>query len=140
MRKPPAQPQIFLGFDFGMRRIGVAVGQALTQSASPLTTIKAQDGVPAWEEIARLIKTWDVNALIVGIPYNMDGTEQDTTFAARRFAHKLKNHFHLPVHLVDERLTTIEARGQMEKLERGIDSHAAKIILESWLRQNNKLN
>ena len=67
---------ILLGFDFGMKRIGVAVGQTVTQSARPLKTIKAKEGVPDWDEIEQLIKIWQPDAFIVGIPLNMDGTEQ----------------------------------------------------------------
>jgi len=132
---------IVLGFDFGIKHIGVAVGQLITQSANPVTILSAQDGIPDWEEISKLINEWQVDTLIVGIPFNMDGTEMPITFAARKFANRLQNHFKLPVHLVDERLTTKEAKRQLH--EHGtkaidlkhVDSYAAKLILESWLQK-----
>lgn len=132
---------IVLGFDFGMKHIGVAVGQLITQSANPLTTLTAKDGIPDWEEIRELINEWQADALVVGIPFNMDGTEMRITNAARKFANRLQHQFKLPVHLVDERLTTKEAKRQLhEHGTKGIDlkyvdSYAAKLILESWLQK-----
>src|SRR6185437_7866395 len=101
---------VFLGFDFGYKRIGVAVGQRLTNSARPLPTIDAKLGVPNWKVIEKLIHQWGPEALIVGIPTCIDGSELYTTAAARRFAEQLTTHYSLPVHLVDERLSTVEAR------------------------------
>lgn len=123
-----------LGFDFGMKRIGVAVGQTITQTANPLTILKALDGVPQWEQVQNLIDQWQPQALIVGIPLNMDGTEQNTTKAAKRFANKLHGRFRLPVHHVDERLTSIEAK-KLTKKTAPLDAVAAKLIVETWLRQ-----
>jgi len=133
-------PQVLLGFDFGMKKIGVAVGQLVTMSATPLALLKAKDGIPSWEQIKELIKTWGAEALVVGIPYNMDGSEQEVTFAAKKFAARLKNHYHLPVFLVDERLTSVQARQDLndnpnlQHTDANVDSVAAKLILESWLR------
>ncbi len=128
-----------------MKRIGVAVGQPLTGIANPLTVINAQQGAPDWTLIGKLIKEWQPSTLIVGIPYNMDGTSQKITIAAQKFARELENHFDLPVHGMDERLTTraaydylheTETSGTKSKRHRkrrdNIDSIAAKIILESW--------
>lgn len=132
-----SQQTILLGFDFGMRRIGVAVGQVITHSATPITTLTARDGIPNWEQIQVLIQQWQAEGLVVGIPYNMDGSNQDTTFAARKFKNRLHHRFRLPVHEVDERLTTKEARAQTNHQPRKkIDSYAAKLILESWLNNN----
>ncbi len=138
---PKTQPQIILGFDFGMSKIGVAIGQAITKSANPLAILPADDGVPNWQAIQEIIDTWKVDAIVVGIPYSMDGSEQTISLAARKFARKLEGRFHLPVFLSDERLTTIEARQQLfdtgtpsSKLSK-VDSYAAKLILESWLQQ-----
>lgn len=127
-----------LCFDFGMRKIGVAVGQSVTKTAKALRNIKAQDGVPKWEQIGELINTWHADALVVGLPYNMDGTEQNISLAARKFAKRLEAKFQLTVHLKDERLTTKEAQSQLH--EQGdkrtdVDSYAAALILESWLRE-----
>lgn len=131
-----------LGFDFGMKSIGVAVGQTVTKSAKPLTALKAQGGDPDWRLLAQLIEEWRPDALVVGVPYNMDGSDQLITQAATSFAYNLKQRFKLPVYLVDERLTTVEARARLfdKKGYRGmqkseIDAKAAQLILESWMLQ-----
>lgn len=133
---------ILLGFDFGMKRIGVAVGQMVTKTARPLSTINAKEGVPPWEEINKLIKAWRPTAIVVGIPLNMDGTEQPITHAARYFAEQLHQQYTIPVYGVDERLTTKEARerifskGGYKALQSGqIDCVAAQLILETWFMQ-----
>lgn len=132
---------VYLGFDFGYKRIGVAVGQRLTCSATPLATINAQMGVPDWNVVAKVIAQWAPHALIVGVPTCIDGRELYTTSAARRFAKKLRKQFALPVHLVDERFSTVEARGQLfaqggyRKIKQTeVDSIAACVILEQWLQ------
>ena len=132
---------LYIGFDFGYKRIGVAVGQSLTKSASPLTTLDAKSGVPSWPEIAALIKKWRPSGLIVGLPTKIDGQEQYTTQAARNFAQQLIDRFALPVHLVDERLTTVAARtelytqGGYRKIQQSqVDCVAACTILEQWLQ------
>jgi putative Holliday junction resolvase len=136
--------QTVLGFDFGMRKIGVAVGQTVTKTANPLTQLKAENGEPTWEQIAALIKQWNPFALIVGRPLNMDGTTQPITFAAEEFAKMLASRYTLPVHLVDERLSTVAARSQLfEKggyrtlSKKNIDETAAQIILQEWLNSND---
>lgn len=140
------QGRIYLGFDFGTRNIGVAVGQSITQTATPLKIIHARDGVPQWQEIAAIIKKWRPDALIVGLPLKMDDSEWGETITkkAQLFAAALRIHFHpLPVHLVDERLTTKAARefiydnfGYKALQKEPIDSFAAKIILESWMHEH----
>lgn len=134
---------ILLGFDFGMKRIGVAVGQTVTQTARPLNTLQAKQGVPHWKEVDKLIKTWQPVALVVGIPLNMEGTEQPLTLAAKQFADTLSTRYHLPVHGMDERLSTKDARerlfaaGGYKALQNGqVDSIAAQLILQNWLTQN----
>ncbi len=136
---------ILLGFDFGMKRIGVAVGQTVTKTARPLTTIPAIEGKPQMQILTKLIKTWHPSALIVGIPLNMDGTEQNTTLAAREFAEFLRTQFRLTVHEIDERLTTKAARenifeeGGYKALQNGqIDAVAAQLILQNWLTQSGE--
>lgn len=136
---------ILLGFDFGMKRIGVAVGQTITQTARPLTTLEAKAGVPSWEKLDKLIKIWQPDALIVGIPLNMDGTLQPLTQLAENFAESLKTHYDLPVYGMDERLSTKAARerlfmqGGFKALQNGqVDSVAAQLILQNWLTQHNK--
>ena len=132
---------VYIGFDFGYKRIGLAVGQRLTSSASPLTTLDAKLGVPNWDAIQKIINEWRPQALIVGLPTCIDDKELYTTAAARGFARQLRRRFFLPVHLVDERLSTVEARanlfaeGGYRKIKRTeIDSIAACIILEQWLQ------
>ncbi|MBS6059458.1 MAG: Holliday junction resolvase RuvX [Pantoea sp.] len=128
-----------LAFDFGTKSIGVAVGQQLTGTARPLNALKAQDGVPNWEQIERLLKEWQPDRVIVGLPLNMDGTEQPLTARARKFANRLYGRFGVQVDLHDERLSTVEARadlfsrGGYKALTKGsVDSLSAVIILESW--------
>lgn len=128
-----------LCFDFGMRKIGVAIGQSVTNTARALHNIKAQDGIPNWGVITALINEWRADALVVGLPYNMDKTEQHITFAARKFARRLEALYRLPVHMMDERLTTKEALSQLHELgdkKTDVDSYAALLILEAWLRDN----
>lgn len=131
-----------LGFDFGMKNIGVAVGQELTYTANPLTVIKAKEGIPDWDDIAKLLQQWKPQLLIVGLPLNMDGSEQEMTAAARRFGNRLNARFKLPVAWQDERLTTFEALDQlginnkMQSNTRGdVDRISAQLILQSWLNQ-----
>lgn len=136
--------QTILGFDFGMKRIGVAVGQSITHTANALTTLKAQDGIPNWQSITAIIDEWQADTLVVGIPYNMDGSEQPLTLAARKFARRLQAHYKLPTHEMDERLTTVSARQALFDQHnrardiKAVDSMAAKIILESWFSLQKK--
>ncbi len=134
---------IYLGFDFGFKRIGLAVGQLLTGSASPLATLEANQGVPNWHNLRIIIERWCPQALIVGLPTAIDNKELYTTSAAKSFARKLGRQYGLPVHLVDERLTTKEARaylfasGGYRKIKKAdVDSIAACIILEQWLQNS----
>lgn len=141
-------PKSVLGFDFGMKYIGVAIGQSVTKTASPLTTLMAKDGIPDWLEIQSLIERWHPNDLVVGIPLNMDGTEQPITFCARRFANRLHTKFRLPVHMIDERLTSWEAKNRAELAAKNrqlktdnntLHALAAMILIEQWMtQQNNK--
>lgn len=125
-----------LGFDFGPRKIGVAVGQKVTGSASALTTIRSRRDKPDWERIGQLVGEWRPQAAVVGLPFNMDDTEGEVAPGARRFARQLKGRFGLEVHLVDERLTSLEAQRQLGRdaaSREAIDAMAAKLILETWL-------
>lgn len=131
-----------LAFDFGTRSIGVAIGQRITGTARPLAAIKAQDGTPDWNIIARLLKEWQPETVIVGLPLNMDGTEQPLTARARNFANKIHGRFGVPMTLHDERLSTVEARaglfehGGFRALNKGsVDSASAVVILESYFEQ-----
>lgn len=132
-----------IGFDFGTHSIGVAVGQTVTGTASPLTALKAKDGQPNWDAVAKLLSDWQPELLVVGLPLNMDGTEQPLTDLARKFANRLHGRFGIKVALQDERLTTVAAkedlfgRGGYKQLQKGkVDSAAAQLILEDFLSQN----
>jgi putative Holliday junction resolvase len=146
MGKNKPKENAVLGFDFGTKRIGVAVGQFVTKSASPVCVIKTKAGTPNWEKIKSLKNEWNVDAFVVGIPYNMDGSEQAITKSAQQFGYRLKKLFKMPVYFVDERLTTKEALWSLKQSDKkkqlqyskNIDSLAAKIILESFLRSTNK--
>lgn len=136
-------PQTLLSFDFGTKSIGVAIGQQLTGTARPLAALKANDGVPDWNKIEALLKEWQPERVVVGLPLNMDGTEQPLTARARKFANRLHGRFGVQVDLHDERLSTVEARAEL--FERGgfralskgsVDSLSAVIILESWFENN----
>jgi putative Holliday junction resolvase len=125
-----------LGFDYGPRKIGVAVGQTITGSASPLTTIRSHGERPDWARIEGLIREWQPKAAVVGLPYNMDDSETELAPRARRFARQIEGRFGLRVHLVDERLTSLEARRQLGREASSlevVDAMAAKLILETWL-------
>jgi len=129
-----------LGFDFGPRKIGVAVGQEVTATAAPLTTLRCRDDKPDWPRIEALIKEWHPDAAVVGLPFNMDDTETEIAPLARRFARQIQGRFGLPVHLVDERLTTIEARrllGPKATTREVVDAMAAKLLLETWLSERH---
>ena len=135
-RDPP--PQTLLAFDPGHRHIGVAVGQTLTGTATPLATLPTRKSEPDWPALARLVESWEPQAMVVGLPLNMDGTEQDTTRLARRFRNELKVRFGVPVHFVDERLSTREARDRLAREGRAgeeDDAVAAQVILEDWFAQ-----
>jgi putative Holliday junction resolvase len=132
----------YLVFDFGTKSIGVAVGQLVTGTAQPLDAIAAKDGIPDWEPIRRLYQEWLPKQCIVGIPYNMDGTEQEMTLRARKFANRLANQCRAQVTMVDERLTTADAKARLfelggyKKLTKGkVDSVSACVIFENWLEQ-----
>jgi len=130
----------FLGFDYGTHKIGVAVGQTLTQSANPLTTLSNPRGKPDWQRIEALLKEWQPDALVVGHPFEMTDKEANNAPAAKKFSRQLHGRYHLPVHLVDERLTTREAWNQLgndaAKDVTKVDSFAAKLILETYLLEN----
>jgi putative pre-16S rRNA nuclease len=129
---PDTRPATVLAFDFGLRNIGVATGQTITRTATELATVRARDGVPDWNLIDTLVAEWQPHVLVVGLPLNMDASVSEMATRAKRFATKLGARYHLPVNLVDERLTSFEARG----LSRDIDAQhsiAARLIAESYL-------
>lgn len=135
-----------LAFDYGRKRIGIATGQELTATTRALATVNAINNKPNWEQIEQLIAEWQPDILIIGLPLNMDGTEQEMSQAARRFSNQLHGRFGLPVELVDERLTSIEAEEIISEQRRSgrikrsqakisVDQIAAELILQSWFAQ-----
>lgn len=133
-----AQSLTYLGFDYGTRRIGVAVGQDITRTATGLLTLQAVNDKPDWSAIAKLIDEWRPTALVIGLPLNMDDSENERTRQARRFCNQCHERFRLPVHTMDERLSTIEAQHILSaqsgsKRDRDSDKLAAQLILQSWL-------
>ena len=137
-----SESRTVLSFDFGMKSIGVAVGQEITGTASPLQALKARDGIPDWDKLALLFEEWNPDLAVVGLPLNMDGTQQQVTFAAKKFANRLHARYKVPIETSDERLTTVDARAQLfemggfKKLDKGlVDSASACLILESWFER-----
>lgn len=127
-----------LGFDYGTKRIGVAIAQEVTATANPLTTIKAIKHKPDWATIATIIDEWQPDLLVVGLPLHMDGTEQEMTQSARRFSNQLNGRFQLPVELMDERLSSHEAESMLNDhssshSKEQIDMISAQLILQSWI-------
>lgn len=131
-----------LAFDYGTKNIGVASGQTITRSASSQPALKAKDGIPDWNQIEKLLKDWQPDLVLVGLPLNMDGSESELSARARKFANRLHGRFGVKVDLVDERLSSFAAKGEV--MERGgsrdykhnpIDSIAARVILESWFER-----
>ena len=131
-------PATYLGFDFGTKRIGVAVGQTLTATATALVTLGTRNDKPDWEAIGALIAQWQPAALVVGLPLNMDGSENELTRRSLRFCRQLRERYHLEVHTMDERLSSVAATEQLARSGRHggrVDHVAAQIILENWLNQ-----
>jgi putative Holliday junction resolvase len=135
-----------LAFDFGSRRIGVAVGQTLTRSASAAGVLPASGGSPDWAAVDTCIAQWAPGRLLVGLPYNMDGSETTTTTACRAFGEQLARRSGLPVEFVDERLTSAAAYDELRSERRSgvrarrirpedIDANAARLILATWMQQ-----
>jgi len=129
--------QTLLGFDYGHQRIGIAVGQGVTRTATALCTVMSRNGTPDWQYITGLVEEWRPQALVVGLPRYADGSDSDMTRAARKFAQLLEARYGLPVHTMDERLSSHTA-GELLKRDShnaaaGIDAVAARIILQDWL-------
>ncbi len=120
----------FLAFDFGTRRIGVASGNSLTRSAQAQRTLRAT-GEALFDAIEAMIREWQPDALVVGVPWHPDGAAHENTRRAQRFARQLQGRFGLPVHEVDERYSTVEARAAGAS---DLDAASAAIILEQFLR------
>ena len=138
MTVPPATNTTVLAFDFGEKRIGVAIGDLAVRIAHPLATIDAEDNQRRFGEIQKLIADWRPARLVVGLPMHADGTEHELSRLSRRFAQRLEGRFGLPVSLVDERFTSVAAESRLREsgvrdMVKTLDAAAASEILQSWL-------
>jgi putative Holliday junction resolvase len=133
-----------LAFDFGEKRIGVAIGQTLTNTARPLTQIGCDGDLPQWSEVDKLINNWRPNIILVGLPLNMNDSESPISKKAQHFMRELEQRYKKTVIAVDERLTSHAARerltdaGRNKPTKKEINSVAAQIILETWLQEQEK--
>lgn len=132
-----------LAFDYGTKNIGVASGQTITRSASSLPPLKARDGIPDWGQVEKVLAEWKPDLVLVGLPLNMDDSESELSVRARKFGNRLHGRFGVKVELVDERLTSFDAKsevmahgGSRDYKNNPVDSIAARLILESWLERN----
>ena len=124
-----------MSFDFGTKKIGVAIGQTITETANPLRILSARDGIPDWQELKNLVEEWQPAHFVVGLPLNMDASGSEMSARAEKFARRLSGRFNIPHTTVDERLSSFEA-----KLQTGgkdpVDALAAKLILETYFHLN----
>jgi putative Holliday junction resolvase len=139
-------PQVVLAFDFGRRRIGVACGDTISRTAAPLSAVPADARGPRWEMIDALLRDWQPSLIVVGLPYNVDGSDSTLTSAAREFAAALERRCRRPVVLVDERYSSREAEARLKSAREAglrrrrvakadVDAAAACIILERWFTE-----
>ncbi|WP_180158803.1 MULTISPECIES: Holliday junction resolvase RuvX [unclassified Acinetobacter] len=136
------QAQTIMAFDFGTQKMGMAVGQALIESATPLALFPMKDGIPQWENLLKIIKQHQPQLFLVGLPLNMDDSESELSTRARKFARRLRHQSNINTLMVDERLTTREARDELDHYQaQGLgkklaaDSLAAALLIESWYRE-----
>lgn len=135
----------YLCFDFGVKRFGVARGNTLLKTASELPPIKAKEGIPDWNIIEKLVAEWKPEGFVVGLPLNMDGSESDMSLRAKKFGKRLKGRFNKPVEMMDERLSSFEAKQTVKDRsnryvdfgDHSVDGAAACLILESWFSERS---
>ncbi len=131
---------VVMAFDYGLRNIGIAIGQNITKSASTFYAIKAKEGLPDWVQLDSIIQEWEPSLFIVGDPFNMDGTKSEFQKKIVKFSEELKKRYEIELHMMDERLTTKEAIERIHNKPDGIKDSAnkhsisAQIILEDWFR------
>ena len=135
--------KVILAFDFGLKHIGVAIGQEITNTAETFFSLEAKNGEPDWSKLDPLVKEWRPKLLIVGNPLNMDGSDSEIKKKSDKFSNLINKRYNIPVELMDERLTTREAKDRLKAEEdnsasSGRDTHqiAAQIILENWFSEN----
>ena len=134
------ESSVIMAFDYGLRNIGIAIGQNITKSASTFYAIKAKEGEPDWIKLDSIVKEWEPTLFIVGDPFNMDGTRSEFQKRISQFSAELKNRYKIRLHMIDERLTTKEAKERLKTESSGLKESAnkhsisAQIILEDWFR------
>lgn len=138
----PERTATYLAFDYGSKQIGVAVGGRHSGLAQTLANVQVGRGGPDWAHISRLIAEWRPDALVVGLPLNMDDSENAMTAAARKFGNRLQGRYNLPVHMVDERLTSVDAKNALveagvrfTRRKARVDQLAAQAILQAFLNE-----
>ncbi|RKG38030.1 Holliday junction resolvase RuvX [Acinetobacter rongchengensis] len=134
-------PQLIMAFDFGTQKMGMAVGSSLIHSATPLALFPMKDGIPNWDHLLKIVKQHQPSLFLVGLPLNMDDSESELSTRARKFARRLRHQTNIETLMVDERLTTREARDELEHYQMqgraknlAADSIAAALFIESWYR------
>ena len=131
---------VVMAFDYGLRNIGIAIGQNITKSASTFYAIKAKEGVPDWIKLDSIVEEWEPGLFIVGDAFNMDGTKSEFQKKIAKFSTELKRRYKIELYMMDERLTTKEAKERIQDKPDGIKDSAnkhsisAQIILEDWFR------
>ncbi|WP_440993186.1 Holliday junction resolvase RuvX [Cysteiniphilum litorale] len=132
-----------IGLDYGKSRIGIASGQMITKTATPIATIAAKQGEPEWQELDKIIKQWRPSDIIVGLPIDAKDQETKITEEARAFAQKVELRYQKPVHLISETFSTREARWRLEEVQNKsnrhlkVDAFAACVILETWMNDQS---
>lgn len=133
--------QMIMAFDFGTQKMGVAIGQAAIESSTPLTLFPMKDGIPDWNQLLKIVQEWKPTLFLVGLPLNMDDSESELSARARKFARRLRHQTNITTWMVDERLTTREARDELESYQEqgrakkiAADSLAASLLIQSWYR------
>ncbi|MFK8067728.1 MAG: Holliday junction resolvase RuvX [Gammaproteobacteria bacterium] len=126
-----------LAFDFGEKRIGVAKGQTISDTAEPLKILDVHNGKIDWDSISNLIDEWQPNLLVVGMPTNYEGEEFGIAERVKRFCRQLKGRYHLPVQTINENLSSVEAKQRLgeKATQEGLDAIAAQVILETWFQE-----
>ena len=135
--------KVILAFDFGLKHIGVEIGQEITNTSQTFFSLEAKNGEPNCNQLDPLVKEWNPKLLIVGNPLNMDGSDSEIKKKSDKFSNLINKRYNIPVELMDERLTTREAKDRLKteednSISSGRDTHqvAAQIILESWFSEN----
>lgn len=136
----PDAIKVLLAFDYGTKNIGVASAQTITKTANSLPGLKAKNGIPDWNQIEKLLQEFKPDLVLVGLPLNMDGTESELSTRAKKFANRIHGRFSVKVEMIDERLSSFAAKGEVisqggsrDYKNNPVDSIAARILLEDWL-------